>query len=250
MHIRTKKGVNHKQRLKLQNEVDSFLERAPFTWKHPRNPNTHLEIFDDEMDSGSNDDDYSDWLSDCSDDEQYVEDEAADIVNPHQVFLPLPSQLGAHDLKDPVVAALAVEELDLRLTEALDALQQLRLSLGLKTALFKNSVSLAKSQKMQTRAWRGVKSVERSVKRHSQRYRNHRQALLQLGAPQSMMSKFPELKKEDLKISRDATEENRVGQRSEHVGWIWRIDTGSMVDQDALLKESEVHILGVELQID
>jgi hypothetical protein len=47
------------------------------------------------------------------------------------------------------------------------------------------------------------------------------------------------LKKEDLKVSRDIVEENRTGQKSEHVSWIWRLEGMSMIGEDEWLKESE-----------
>jgi hypothetical protein len=53
------------------------------------------------------------------------------------------------------------------------------------------------------------------------------------------MKKFPVLKREDLKMSGDIVEENRVGQRSEHVSWIWRQDHGEQAGKQALLDESE-----------
>ena len=237
MRTRTTEGITHKKTSELQDEVDSFLATAPFTWNYPLHPRSGLDIPDDDMDSSSYG---SDCPSDHLESEDYSDDGAANIgSNPEKAFLPLPSHLGLHYLKDPVIAALAADEVDLRVNQASEALQQLRLSLGLKSALLKNSVALAKSQRTKTRAWRGVKVVEISVRRHSQQYRNDRQALLQLGAPTSVMDRFPDLKKEDLNISLDVVEENRVGQRSDHVAWIWRIDTGSISDQDALLQESE-----------
>jgi hypothetical protein len=233
LRTRTRGALTEKQRSELQDAVDSFLATAPFTWSHPSYPHSGPDIPDNEEASGS---DGSDCLSDHLD----SEDEAAKIgSNPEKAFLPLPSQLGNHYFQDPVIAALAVEEANLRVTQASEALQQLRLSLGLKSALLKTSVAPAKSQKTKTRAWRGVMTVETNVRRHSQRYRRARQALLRLGAATSVMDKFPDLKKEDLKMSRDVLEENRVGQKSDHVPWIWRIDCGSISDQEALLQESE-----------
>lgn len=231
LHTRTSEAVTEKQRSELQDDVDSFLASAPFTWSHP-SPSPP-DIPDDEDASSS---DGSDWLSDDLD----SEDEAANVgSNPEKAFLPLPSQLGNHYFEDPIIAALATEEKNLRVKQASEALQQLRLSLGLKSALFKTSVAPAKSQKTKTRAWRGVKTVETNVRRYAKLYRGARQALLRLGAATSVMEKFPDLKKEDLKMSRDVVEENRVGQKSDHVPWIWRIDCGLISDQDTLLQESE-----------
>jgi hypothetical protein len=40
-------------------------------------------------------------------------------------------------------------------------------------------------------------------------------------------------------MSRDIIEENRIGQRGQHVSWIWRLDDGLMDEQSALLTESK-----------
>jgi hypothetical protein len=233
LRTRTSEAVTEKQRSELQEAVDSFLATAPFTWSHPSHQNSGPDIPDDEDTSSSDG-------SDCLSDDLESDDEAGKISsNPEKAFLPLPSQLGDHYFEDSIIAVLAAEEANLRGNQASEALQQLRLSLGLKSALLKTSVASAKSQKTKTRAWRGVKTVETNVRRHSQLYRRARQALLRLGAATSVMERFPDLKKEDLKMSSDVVEENRLGQRSDHVPWIWRVDCGSISDQDTLLQESE-----------
>jgi hypothetical protein len=100
-------------------------------------------------------------------------------------------------------------------------------------------VSVAKSQYTKTRAWRAVNTVDMTVRLHAQQYRNAQQALLHLGASSSVMANFPVLKKADLKLSRDIVEENRVGQRSEHVTWIWRVQGQSIIGEEEWLTESE-----------
>jgi hypothetical protein len=223
--------------MELQDQVDAFLALAPFAWDYPSHQTAGLNLPHDAMDLQS---DGSDGLLDYPDSEDDSDDQDAHIgLNPEKSYLPLPSTLGIHHFSNPLVAALAEDEVHLRVTQASEALQQLRLSLGLKSALFRNSVALAKSQRTKSRAWRSVKVVEASVRRHSQEYCNARQALVHLHASSSVMDKFPILKKEDLKMSRDVVEENRVGQRSEHVSWIWRLDAGSAIGQNALLQESE-----------
>jgi hypothetical protein len=160
-------------------------------------------------------------------------------TSPEYAYLPLPSHLGKDQFKNSVIAALAAEEVQLRMDQASDALQQLRLSLGLKSALFRNSVAVAKSQYTKTRAWSAVNAVDVSVRRHAQQYRNAQHALVNLGASSSILKRFPSLKKEDLKLSRDVVEENRTGQKSEHVTWIWRVEGMSLIGEDKWLTESE-----------
>jgi hypothetical protein len=132
-----------------------------------------------------------------------------------------------------------MEEVELRIKQASRALQQLRLALGLKSALYRNLIRGANTQYKKTRAWRSLKPVEGAVKRHTQEYRMARQALVQLGASPPILARFPVLKKEDCKMSGDIVEENRVGQRSEHLSWVWRVDCGATSDKKGWEEESK-----------
>lgn len=197
------------------------------------------DLDDDSLDiSGLDENDEED--DDDDDEDSGDEDEDAPLgSHPETAYLPLPSHLGCDQFKNPLIAALAAEEVELRMDQASEALQQLRLSLGLKSALFKSSVSVAKTQYTKTRAWRAINTVDISVRRHAQQYRTAHRALVHLGAPGVVMARFPVLKNEDLKLSRDIVEENRFGQKSEHVTWIWRVEGQSMSGEDEWLTESE-----------
>jgi hypothetical protein len=202
-------------------------------------------------DDGDDGHEESDWASSVSEDEE--DDDAGEdeehencfdtntheASHPEDTALPLPSRLGHDVLKNPVIEALAKEEVELRIVQATGALQQLRLALGLKSALFRNLVRGAKTQRTKTRAWRSLKPVEAAVRLHAQEYRIARQALLQLGASPRILARFPVLSKEDCKMSGDVVEENRLGQRSEHVSWVWRADWGAKNDKNAWEQESE-----------
>lgn len=186
----------------------------------------------------SSDDEIS--ISDCSYSDLDIDKHVSTTVSyPEKAPLPLPSYLGQDHISNPIIAALAEEEKSLRKSQALEALHQLRLSLGLKSAMFRKSIALAKSQKTKTRAWRSLQTVQVAVNLHSQEYQTAQYALLQLNTSPTILAQFPELKKEDLKMSRDVVEENRIGQRSEHVSWIWRLDSGVIDKKSALLTESK-----------
>jgi hypothetical protein len=244
--LRNSKATDHNshkfttQRKDLQADIALLHANVPFLLDDSFSPHSQYSIPQDDLD----DEDVGSWAEseeDADDDEDSGgEDEDATLAShPETAYLPLPSHLGHNHFKNPLIAALAAEEVELCMEQALDALQQLRLSLGLKSALFKNSVSVAKSQYTKTRAWRAINAVDVSVRCHAQQYCNAHQALVHLGASASLMAKFPVLRKEDLKLSRDIVEENRVGQKSEHVTWIWRVEGESMIGEDKWLTESE-----------
>jgi hypothetical protein len=246
--LRNSKTTDHnshkiiRQRKDLQENIQLFHANVPFLLDDSLSPHSPYTIPEDDLDDEDVDND-SGGLLDCegdADEDEDSDDEEAPLSShPETAYLPLPSHLGRDHFKNPLIAALAAEEVQLRLDQASDALQQLRLSLGLKSALFRSMVRVAKSQYTKTRAWRAVKAVDMSLRQHAQQYRNAHRALLHLGASSSVMANFPVLKKEDLKLSRDIVEENRVGQRSEHVTWIWRVEGQSMTGEDEWLTESE-----------
>jgi hypothetical protein len=229
----------HKQRAKLQTDLDEFLANVPFTVDDLSSLQASFDA-DVDSDDGGSGEDLEISAGDQSDlDQDAAEDESHPSSHPEKALLPLPSYLVQDQMSDPMIAALAKEELHLRQLSALDALHHLRLSLGLKSAMFRKSIAPAKSQKTQTRAWRSLKKVEADVKHHAQAYRRARQGLVRLRASQTILAQFQELKQEDLKMSRDVIEENRVGQRSEHVSWIWRLDGVGGNQNNPLLMESE-----------
>jgi hypothetical protein len=230
-----------KLRKDLQTDIESFHAKVPFLLEDNWSPTSPYAIPEDDRDDehivkqGSVAFDDEEDLDEDDDDEEDVQLS----TSPETAYLPLPSHLGQDYFKNPGIAALAAEEVQLRIDQASDSLQKLRLSLGLKSSLFRTKIAMAKSQYTKTRAWSAVNAVDVRVRGHAQQYRNARQALVHLGASSSVLKTFPMLKQEDLKLSRDIVEENRTGQKSEHVTWIWRVEGISMIGEDEWLKESE-----------
>jgi hypothetical protein len=246
------KDASHlnKLRVELQAELDEFLANTPFTvddvsYSAPAFDTDDVDVCSE---AGSDGDDDDDDDGDDGDDGDDDNDEDHDQLSgnascPERSPLPLPSYLLQEHMSYLMVPDLAEEELNLRQLHASEALHQLRLSLGLKSAMFRKSIANAKSQKKKTRAWRSLKAVEANVSLHTQAYRIAQHGLVRLHASPAIMAKFPVLKKEDLKMSRDVIEENRVGQWSEHVSWIWRLDGGGIDKKNsALMTESECSI--------
>ena len=164
-------------------------------------------------------------------------------LSPEKICLPFPSALTEDQQQDPVVASLITKEIKLRQTQASDSLHQLRSCLGLKSALFRKYKAFGKSYNTRGHTWHLVKSVDANIRAHASHYRVAHHALCQLKAPSIIMAQFPELKPEDIKMSDDVMEENRVGQRSDHVSWIWRLHLGSHGSQGAWMKESKFKML-------
>ena len=193
------------------------------------------------MEEECSDDDITELGSDDGEDFEECDGMANLEANTHPELttLPLPSFLGAERCKQLGLSKMVSQEIKLRKAQAYECLHRLRLALGLKSAMFRKTIRLAKSQKTKTRARSSVQRVEAAVRLHVRRYTKARQALIQLGVSQDMINEFQEIQKEHLKMNRDITEENRFGQRSENLAWFWRVDGGKKRDAGAWLDEGE-----------
>jgi hypothetical protein len=254
-----------KRRLLLQSRIDAFLAKTPTALSSllPQDqfPISGISPLDlDEDDEAVEDDDLDYDSGESEDNEEYVIDveedddnttgDDVDVENrirstpttngvPESIMLPLPSHLKPIDHPDPTIDALSEVELIIWQSQASDSLQHLRLSLGMKSGIFRSMKSNPKSQKTKSRAWKAINVATAAVQQHARSYCLAQHAIVQLNADPSTLSKYPPLQKQDLTISRDIVEENRLGQKSEHLSWVWRLDIGKDLDKDAWMDESE-----------
>ena len=79
-----------------------------------------------------------------------------------------------------------------------------------------------------------------AVQQNARSYGLAQHALVALQADAKTLKRFPAMTQGDhLAVSGDVVEENRIGQRSEHISWIWRLDIGKDLDEDTWMEESE-----------
>lgn len=162
------------------------------------------------------------------DEEQEGEDKwpgtEAEEPCPELVKLALPSSFSPAMASRPEFSVIVGQEKELRIAQANESLERLRLSLGLKLALFRKVVRTSKSQKTKTKAWRSVHRVEGTVRTHARNYGRMRRALISLGVDKKTLERFQAITEQDLKMNGDIVEENRFGQKSDMVSWLWRMD--------------------------
>ena len=77
-----------------------------------------------------------------------------------------------------------------------------------KSLRFRTEVKPAKSQRTMTRAWDSIHRADKQIRGAVQCYRLARTALEGLGASSKLLEQYKEIKKKDLKMSRDIVEEN------------------------------------------
>ena len=189
-----------------------------------------------ETQSGSEGSDEEEFFND--DDQGWEEDEDAQVPI-EEVRLGLPSSFSKAERDWIGLGQLERIEIELWEGQANDALEALRAGLAEKSLRFWTEVKPAKSQRTMTRAWDSIHRADNQIKAAVGSYRLAKGALESLGASKQLLDQYQDIRKEDLKMSRDIVEENRVGQRSSELAWIWRLDWKWESNQGEFMKECE-----------
>jgi hypothetical protein len=141
----------------------------------------------------------------------------------------LPSSLGWEWCIQHNVKSLAEMEAKLRIAQANDAIHSMRLALGFKSALFRDHVRPANTQRTKTRAWDAIHSVDATVHQHARNYSMAREAYLQIQRAYDSGPELPQLHVTDLRVNTAILDPAQVGQRNTQLPWIWSF--GSTVEK-------------------
>jgi hypothetical protein len=133
-----------------------------------------------------------------------------------------------------------LKEAQLCHAQANDAIHQICLALGFKSALFRTQVHLANTQQTKTRAWNAVHNIDTTLAKHSQVYSMAHDAYRQLRNKTSITAALLPLSREDLHIATSVLGSETTGQCNKQQSWIWsfgqtRPDDGSWMDDCELL---------------
>ena len=177
-----------------------------------------------------------------SSDEDWEDDGGRDQPELRKILLP--SWMKRVELLQAGLEHMESQEAELRVGQMNDALQGLRIALGEKSLLLRTDVRNNKAQKMVGRAWARVKKEDEKVQKYLRAYNRTREALSRLNPEHIMLQKFKAIRKDDLKMSGDIVEENRIGQRNDTLSWIWRIEGDMEVDDEGCprMEECKFHI--------
>jgi hypothetical protein len=166
----------------------------------------------------------------------------ASIFQPELTVIPLPSNIGEVRCRELGLTNLMKEEIALREGQANDALHAIRVHLGDKAVIFRNTVRSAKSQASSTRAWTQVRSVETAVNLNASIYSKCRSQLAKL-PDHDLLTKYLPLKKEDLKASSVVADPNARGQRDITLSWFWSLDVQGDTSGNDWMTECECPVL-------
>lgn len=171
--------------------------------------------------------------------------------------LPLPSSLGRQRCRVLGLIPLLEHEVALRKGGANDALEDLRISLAHKAAIFRTELRHAKATQGKSRAWDNVKGAERKVsiitviswhavidplkiRVNVQNYMVAYRAL-QMLLPKSdpILNQFKPIVEADLRMSSDITEEKRYNQKNDRLAWFWHIRQGGRETSHSWMRECQ-----------
>jgi hypothetical protein len=175
-----------------------------------------------------------DWIDDDSDLESCHISEDDDLdqdIHPNpartNVLLPLPSFIGVDACKSLERTSLMGQEIQLRLGQAYDALEDIRVALAHKSLLYRNKVQKSDNNKQSTRAFDAINRVSSTISRHATTYRVAYNALKNMDG---LEADLKPISNSDLKLAGDITEENRVGQKSDTLAWFWKLGSTETSD--------------------
>jgi hypothetical protein len=169
-----------------------------------------------------------DDIGNVKDDDSDDKDEEDDVSSLEQVYLLMHSLLGAEECHRQGLTSLMDQEIQLQEGQANDALKELWMA-NL-TLLLQTRQNVEHSQWTETWTWADIRTAKGAVRRHVRSYHRAHQALINLDANKDQ---FLPIFEEDLRLSGDVLEENRIGQKSDTLAWFWRIGGGVEKEQQS-----------------
>jgi hypothetical protein len=159
-----------------------------------------------------------------------------DAIQPEDVEITLPSSFDNIPL--PMKSARA-KEIKVRVAQANDVLEGVRIEVGHKSYLYRSNVRLATGKKQKTRGYDAVKAADGTM-RHLLRVYNHaRWALSRLHAEGSILKRFKEVQREHTAAVTAIYEPNMRGQSNKSLPWIWTMDVKGDSEKSTYLEECE-----------
>ena len=223
------------RRRRLQDRIDSYSTRAAQKWAvqdstfptalyhHPSEGNNLL----------------SDDSADESDNPFFLHKPSG--WSPESAVLILPSNLGIQQCTEQGYDASAYKEKSMRIGQANDALQGLRMALSRKAILFRG-LRQATSKTKRNRSWDNIKTISESARHHVIMYLRAREALINLGATEEEKSIYRPLTQEQLKITTAIIDPALRGVRNATLPWFWTMDLQGDTEKAPDMDECESDI--------
>jgi hypothetical protein len=221
------------RRERLQARIDTYDQQAAEFWA-PEDVDIPLD--------GSNNHEPEGLPSDSEDEEQafvFLSSPLNDSHFPETAALLLPSTIGLQACQEAGYSAFVKQERTLRVGQANDALQGLRLALSRKAVIFREGVRTAKSKTRKLRSWDQILMVDVNVRHHARIYIRARSAMIRLGAALEDLERYQPLKKEHLSVTTARIDPSLRGQRNTSLAWFWTMDIQGDTDSTQGMAECE-----------
>jgi hypothetical protein len=213
-----------RMRARLAKQIKDFLYMAGSFL--PILEEADLKVFEDESidtpigESVEPEDPVVEPLEDDLSYEDEDESESPSLL-PEAVVLPLPSNIIQLKHRSSLESLISVER-ELRIGQANDALEGLRIGLANKSLLLLTDVNRSTSTKQSTRAWASVRNAQSQILFHASGYQRAWQALKCIGTEEDLLF-YQKLNQNDLVVVKDIAMAKRFGQGSDTLAWFWRI---------------------------
>jgi hypothetical protein len=224
-----------RRRERLQVRIESFHRQAAQFWT--ADSMDHLASFDPSKDG-------DDLLLDSDEEEEEEEEETFfsscpldEPYAPELVSLLLPSNIGRQACEELGYLTYCQQEFQLRIGQANDALQGLRLALSRKAVMFRLGLRPATTKKRKLRSWDQIRMVDVNVRHHAKIYMQARAAMIRLGATDDDLKRYQVLSKEHLNITTARIDPSLRGQRNTSLAWFWTMDVKNDTDSETGMEE-------------
>jgi hypothetical protein len=216
-----------RRRERLQARIESFHRQAAQFWT--------ADSMDPTLNSVDKGKDREDLA--CDSDEEADEEEAFfgsstldEPYAPEHVLLLLPSNIGLEACEEHGYLTYSRQEFQLRVGQANDALQGLRLALSRKAVIFRVRLRPATTKTRKLRSWDQIRMVDVNVRYHARIYTEARAAMIRLGATNEDLERYQVLLKDHLTLTTARIEPSLRGQRNTSLAWFWTMDVKSDTD--------------------
>jgi hypothetical protein len=208
----------------FQKQVAAILQTAGNSWDSNLVRETYISAEFDGIDEGEDDDEYSLPAEECNQLHTMVDWPADASIDAEYIPLHLPSHFGCNWCSINAAKDLAEAELWLREGQLNNSLHHIQIALGHKSFLFRNDIHLAHTQRLKTRAWAEVHTVELTVQHQAWVYIHGWKAMVDLGVSTDLLDWYKVLKHQDLTIKTTIISSQIWEQQNKSLPWFWTMD--------------------------
>lgn len=222
------------KRQRLQARIDRYNSKAEEMWPpaFEIQPNGSSYCHDSTFLYESDEEEVSSWENPRP---------LAEPGTPEKSSILLPSMIGLAGCRTMGYTELVEQELKLRIGQANDSLQGVRMALSRKAVVFREGIRNATSKVRRGRSWDEILILDGNARHHARVYSRARSCMLELGATPATIKKYRVLSRNDLKIRTNVIDPNARGERNSSLPWFWTLDVKDSSQGHTCMDECEYY---------